>query len=191
MHISQACSLRRHHMSMLNPRLSKPALRLGTNDQIVGSAQLFEQAIANFLRRHSVEFLDEQQQRDKEAEDTCRLTPDFKLETPLSLRVCANGQVLSERTIHWIEAKMFYGASTIPPDSKSAVGCVLPKMKKYVASFGPGCVVFMQGCGEGLATELDEIGVTALSCLGTSVNLKAVHAHQKTWCADKNGNILP
>lgn len=50
MHISQACSLRRHHMSRLNPTKSKVALQLGTNEQIRQSADFFEQAIAAFLQ---------------------------------------------------------------------------------------------------------------------------------------------
>lgn len=87
---------------------------------------------------------------------------------------------------------MFYGASTIPRDDKSAVGSILSKMTKYVEMFGEGAIVFMNGCGAKLAAELDSIGVTALACYGNDdIDLSAVKRDQRTWCADENGKILP
>jgi len=233
-HISQACSLRRHHMGLLNPFKSKESLRLGTNKNIRKSAELFEQAIASFLVHRQIPFFSETEQKEQFLQDNPGQlvpgTPDFKMKGPIVLKVYSvhndsdknqkkrhgknnrhtntnNGinhhhhhqghsnqkrQLVSERTIHWLEAKMFYGASTIPHDNKSAVGSILGKMGKYVELFGTGAIVFMQGCGEQLAAELDEIGVTALTVVGNDdIDLSAVERHQRTWCANQNGDILP
>ena len=87
---------------------------------------------------------------------------------------------------------MFYGASTIPHDEKSAVGRILSKQKTYVKLFGEGAIVFSQGCGERLANELDAIGVTALCAIGNpDIDLQHMKRHQRKWCGDRSGNILP
>lgn len=94
--------------------------------------------------------------------------------------------------------KMFYGASTIPPDGKSAVGAILEKSRRYVDLYGDGAVVFLYGCGEKLARELAEIqvsvmdsgGATGNSALRNHLSLHALQEHQRTWCADNDGNIL-
>ena len=99
--------------------------------------------------------------------------------------------MLEERTIHWIEAKMFYGASSIPHGSKGAVGTVLARAQKYVDNFGEGAIIFMMGCGDKLAAELNDIGVSVLDCSGNTVSLDSVHDHQRMWCADEKGRILP
>ena len=94
--------------------------------------------------------------------------------------------------IHWIEAKMYYGASTIPRGKQNgAVGTVMETAQKYVKHFGEGAIVFMMGCGDKLATELNEVGVSVLDCSGNTVSLTKVHDHQRTWCANKKGHILP
>lgn len=92
-----------------------------------------------------------------------------------------------------IEVKMFYGASTIPfDDGNSAVGSLKKTAEKYVRAFGEGAMVFMQGYGDGLAQELAKVGVMALDgCHNDSISLAQVEAHQRTWCGDANGNILP
>ena len=108
-----------------------------------------------------------------------------------------------------IEVKMFYGASTIPNDNRSAVGCLLTTARKYVAVHGPGAMIFLYGFGSELAQQLFEIGVIALDCHYTSesttgtkndtsgnikngwINFDAVRSHQRTWCANVNGEILP
>ena len=55
-----------------------------------------------------------------------------------------------------------------------------------------GAVVFMMGCGDRLAAQLGEIGVSVLDCSGNdTVSLQRVRAHQRTWCANKDGHILP
>lgn len=86
---------------------------------------------------------------------------------------------------------MFYGASTIEPDGRSAVGRLGDTCKKYVQAYGPGAIVFMQGFGERVAETLSDLGVTALNCSSpTTVALEPVYTHMRTWCADDEGNIL-
>jgi hypothetical protein len=93
---------------------------------------------------------------------------------------------------------MFYGASTIEHDGRSAVGTVLTTARKYVRVHGPGAIYFLYGCGERLAQQLSAEGVIVLDGSGggeknsnNGVSLDEVRAHQRTWCADRNGNILP
>jgi hypothetical protein len=52
----------------------------------------------------------------------------------------------------------------------------------------------MMGCGEGLAIDLQQVGVTALTIdhVGaSSINLGPIHEHQRTWCSNEMGEILP
>ena len=84
---------------------------------------------------------------------------------------------------------MFYGASTIANDNKSAVGRILSTATRYTEKYGTGAMVFMQGCGEKLAQGLLELGVVALDA--HPVDLQPVERHQRTWCANENGLILP
>ena len=88
---------------------------------------------------------------------------------------------------------MYYGASSIPPGRRNgAVGTVTETAQKYADAFGEGAVVFMMGCGDRLAAQLGEIGVSVLDCSGNdTVSLQRVRAHQRTWCANKDGHILP
>lgn len=206
--LSQACSLRRHHMQKLNPFKTKEFLQLGKTKDIRVAAALFEQAMAQFLNTNRIAYYSEDEQKAQHKRDNPgepqRGTPDFMMKEPVLLKVYSNNNnnnnrrnnnkrsIQEERTIYWIEAKMFYGASTIPVDGKSAVGSILPKMKKYVKAYGPGAIVFSQGCGAKLAQELDEIGVTALNCFSQpEFDLSQVQRQQRTWCGDKKGNILP
>jgi hypothetical protein len=87
---------------------------------------------------------------------------------------------------------MFYGASTIELDGKSAVGCLLATARKYVKVHGKGAMLFMYGCGDRLAHQLKEEGVLVLDCSGNlnGLDLTAVQEHQRTWCANSNGTIL-
>jgi hypothetical protein len=87
---------------------------------------------------------------------------------------------------------MFYGASTIEQDGKSAVGCLQDKARKYVEIHGAGAIVFMHGYGDRLASMLADLGVMALDCsCREAISLERVEAHQRTWCADRHGSILP
>ena len=95
-----------------------------------------------------------------------------------------------------LEVKMFYGASTInADDGTSAVGCLLATARKYTRLHGDGAMLFLYGCGERLAQELRQLGVLVLDgsagCRENGLVLDPVQAHQRTWCADEDGNILP
>lgn len=202
MDLSQALSLRRHHMKLLNPFRTMPQLRLGKEDDIRESARLFEEAVQGFLKSRQVDFMTEKEQKERfqqqaQKGELLRSTPDFVLRMPVVMKKFHGTQqqqqhqhVLEEKIIHWIEAKMFYGASTIPHNSKGAVGALLRTAKKYVNDFGPGAMIFMQGCGDRLAADLRREGVIVLSADGV-VDLHRVEAHQRSWCANKRGDILP
>ena len=98
------------------------------------------------------------------------------------------GSIQHPIPIFWIEAKMFYGASTVPHSTPNAVGCILPKARDYVSLYGSGAMVFMYGCGKELARQLREVGVVALD--GRGLDLTRVERQQRRWCADGWGNIL-
>lgn len=200
--IIQSLSLRRHHLKLLNPRCSMSALRLGKEEDVRNAAALFEICVETYLRSHGVDFLSEDDQR-KKFDKTMKgvpiyqrkqpPTPDFMMKdghcVNLSL-TSANDQSSTTlpTSINWIEAKMFYGASTIPSGTPNAVGCILPKMQQYVSLYGTGAIIFMYGCGSQLATQLLEVGVVALD--GRCLDLEKVEKHQKKWCSDSWGNIL-
>jgi hypothetical protein len=204
MNFPQVLSLRRHHIKLFNPFKNMSQLGLGKRDDINKSARIFECAVETFLKKSSIDFLTEKDQVNeaKKEKKILKATPDFVLPKPVLLRKIQRGKskkgksnkkyhVLEERTIHWIEAKMYYGASSIPHGSKGAVGTVLATAQKYVDNFGEGAMVFMMGCGEKLAAEINDIGVSVLDCSGNAVSLDQVHDHQRTWCANEKGRILP
>mmetsp|Transcript_15941 Transcript_15941/g.36774 ORF Transcript_15941/g.36774 Transcript_15941/m.36774 type:complete len:426 (+) Transcript_15941:161-1438(+) len=200
MNLPQVLSLRRHHIKLLNPSKSMTQLGLGTFDAIRESARIFEVAVEDFLKQCWIDYMTEDQQRQKARSDavTLTVTPDFLLPKPVLLRKVrtkkhsGKSTVLpGERRIHWIEAKMYYGASTIPHGGSGAVGSVLAQAQKYVDHFGEGAFLFMMGCGEQLAADLNDIGVSVLDCSGSTVALDKVHDHQRTWCANEKGHILP
>ena len=202
--LDQALSLRRHHMKLHNPYRDMPTLRLGKVEDINTSAEIFERMVETFLKENNIPFLNETDQKTQSTSSnhsgsttSTPLTPDFLLPTPIRLKIFqqeSRGKrvVVKEVVIHWIEAKMFYGASTIPTGAIGAVGSILPKVKRYVQHFGTGAIIFMQGFGDRLAQELADEGVTALS--GSVLPkrlLSQVWDHQKTWCAREDGKILP
>jgi len=182
----QASSLRRHHIQMLNPGKNKQKLGLGNDRDIFDAAMLFEKAVESYLISNKVNYISEKEQKKfyfLKAE-LCLPTPDFLFTSPVILHL----EKEFKSSINWIEAKMFYGASTIPSDSKSAVGQILSKAKKYVDLYGPGAIIFAYGCGSDLAENLKERNVIALDA--SPLNLSQVRKHQKQWCADTNGRIL-
>jgi hypothetical protein len=197
--LEAALSLRRHHMKRLNPARSMSQLQLGSFEDIKESANLFEQAVATFLRDSGVEFYSEADQKaaykERRPGEPFPPTPDFVLTRPVRIKKYVvrkkNKRILEEKTVCWIEAKMFYGASTIEQGDDSAVGNLLQTARKYVNAHGEGAIVFMQGYGDRLARELQQVVVMALDCSGGCIDTESVQAHQRTWCADQNGNILP
>ena len=211
MTLIQALSLRRTHLKHLQPRLTMPQLKLGFDKDIRISAEVFERAVGNYLNRFNVlkSFWTEDQQKEHFREfigGRMPPTPDFMVREGhcvqldfggngdsrgASAKKAAKSQEATRTTtiaIHWLEAKMFYGASTIPPNTPNAVGAILPKMKEYVSLYGPGAIVFMYGCGDVLARQLSDIGVIALD--GRGLDLRRVEKSQRKWCADERGNIL-
>jgi Protein of unknown function TPD sequence-motif len=205
MTFSQACSLRRHHIKLLNPFQRMTQLGLGEEADILESARIFEAAVESCLKDAGMEYLTEKAQRERAQNDQepLRATPDFIFPRPVLLRKVrcgdsgntgdSNEVVLEERVVHWIEAKMYYGASTIPAGKRNgAVGTVRSTAQKYVDAFGEGAMLFMMGCGDGLASDLGEIGVSVLDAAdAATVSLEEVHKHQRTWCANGDGAILP
>ncbi|GKY94995.1 hypothetical protein MPSEU_000464100 [Mayamaea pseudoterrestris] len=195
-----ALSLRRHCIKWNHPKIPLKALGLGDEAKIRESAERFERAVGNFLVQQNVRYFSEREQ--SRVNRNCRPyppTPDFILHYPVTLRrvchgdgSCSKDDVEVTHIIHWMEAKMYYGANTVPcDDARSANGTILPTAEKYVRVFGPGAMVFMHGCGRDLANQLLEFGVVALDGSTGNLDLERVHAHQRTWCANKDGLILP
>ena len=91
--------------------------------------------------------------------------------------------------LHWIEAKHYFGPSTIPMDGKSAAGKLLGIADKYVRLFGAGAMVLCEGCGEWLAAELEARGVVVLDAL--PLDMRRVQQQMATWCAGSGGELLP
>jgi hypothetical protein len=197
----QALSLRRHHLKSLNPYQSMTQLKLGKEADIRESARLFEHAVQEYLTNRDIAFWTEEEQKKRfqqqvaeKQQGELRLiaTPDFLLQHSFVLKRVHKKQTLQELEIHWMEAKMFYAASSIKQNKHNgAVGNLMASAKKYVALFGPGAMIFMYGCGDRLAAELWQVGVIALDCSGTTVALRMVQEHQRTWCANDQGVILP
>jgi hypothetical protein len=91
-----------------------------------------------------------------------------------------------------IEVKMFYGASTIEQDNRSAVGRLLETAKRYVHSFGPGAMVFLWGCGDRLAAQLNNEQVMVLDVRGLeTLDLDEFIDYMRTWCGDSSGELMP
>jgi hypothetical protein len=199
MSFEQVCSLRRHHIKLLNPKKSMTQLELGVQRDINTSARLFEEAVEEYFQREQIPFQTQEQLKEHliQNQQPVTATPDFLFhEHPIILQKVQHGKVgepVETTTIHWMEVKMYYGASTIPHGSNGAVGTVLAKAEKYVKCFGPGAMLFMMGCGDQLAAELKEIGVAVVDCRldNAPVNLQHVRHHQRTWCANSRGEILP
>ena len=91
--------------------------------------------------------------------------------------------------LYWVEAKHYYGASTIPMDGKSAAGKLFGVVDKYVRAFGPGAIVLCEGCGEWLAVELEARGALVLDAL--PLDLSRVQQQMSAWCAGPDGELLP
>lgn len=183
--LEQALSLRRTHIMNLNP-CKRHLLNLGTFEDIRASAMIFEDIVKKYLMRHRLSFWTEDEQKKNVPQGTlCGPTPDFLFHRPVQLQISQN----LTRPIFWIEAKMFYGASTIPHGSNNAVGKVLEIARKYRDAFGPGAVVFSFGCGERMKVDLETEGIFALD--SRVLDLRRMYEHQRKWCADRNGAILP
>jgi Protein of unknown function TPD sequence-motif len=184
----QACSLRRHLLKMREPYKTIEQLGLGSDTNVRESARLFEEAVANHLQTLRVDYWSEDDLKRHcfETGQPCVATPDFYFDRPIKLqtRSCTT-------SIHWLEVKMFYGASIVPnDDNASAVGSLTKIAKKYTSAYGRGAFLFMYGCGDVLARYLESLGVVVLDCSGGFVDLEPVREHQRTWCGNADGMIL-
>ena len=177
-----ALSLRRHWVRQNNKYRSEKFLRLGTFAQKKAAASIFENIVASHLDRLSITYVTEQGQKGGSGhKEPGVATPDFLLTPPVAI----NG-----RLVHWIEVKHFYGAGTIPRDETSACGSIPSKSRKYVAQFGSGAFVFAYGCCDALYSAMAE-GVMVLDERVLLAFLGPLHAQLRTWCANKQGEILP
>lgn len=126
----QSLSLRRHHLKLLNPNLSMTALRLGQPDNIRDAADLFEDCVESYLKRHNVQYWSEEEQRKQfeesgDSNDRRRKqppTPDFMMKDGHCVMLsftddvgndCATSTAnqydngfINFSQINWIEAKM-------------------------------------------------------------------------------------
>lgn len=202
----QATSLRRHHIRAAHPYVPSARLGLGADADIRAAATLFEEALGRHLAQAGVVYEDEPAQRRRGGAAQPGGTPDFLLRAPLRLRLGARGvgvgvgdaadaaategaEGAEEVRVHWLDAKHFYGASTIEDDGRSAVGKLCATGTRYNAHFGRGAFVFAHGCGAALCARLEALGVCVLDA--RPLDVSAVRAQQRTWCADARGNILP
>jgi hypothetical protein len=189
-----ACSLRRQHIQWNSPGRTLSMMCLGSETRVRESAAFFEQALEDYLQQQQqVPYYSEEEQKQNNQEKFAP-TPDVLFHRPVKLRTNStnNSPFPSDFLIHWMDAKMYYGASSLPwDDSRSAVGCLLKTAQKYVGLLGPGALVFMYGCGEELAERLNKIGVMALDGSTGLLDLRRVRAHQRKWCANDKGEILP
>jgi len=184
--LDQALSLRRTHMMLLNPHITNTSpLHLGRTEDVRQSASLFENSIAQYLTRQGICFFTEEEQKSmvEEGQKTPP-TPDFLLKDPVRL-TCHE----SSCPIKWIEAKMFYGASTIPDGSKNAVGALLRTVRRYIEAHGPGAFIFCFGIGIRIKNLLEAEGAVVLDA--KPLDLSEMRDHQRTWCANDRGQILP
>jgi len=199
MHLEQALSLRRHHIKLLNPLVrNMTKLGLGSNLDMRDTDNYFKIALMKYLKKSGIPFRTEEDKRRRFFEESklgnsMQLSPDFMLTNPINLTTLqpANeGSTITEHgKINWIEAKMFYGASTIPDGTSNDVGAILRTAKTYVKNYGPGAFVFAYGCGSKLRGQLKDLGISVLD--SHPLNLKEMENHQRGWCANKNGAILP
>mmetsp|Transcript_27543 Transcript_27543/g.32580 ORF Transcript_27543/g.32580 Transcript_27543/m.32580 type:complete len:378 (+) Transcript_27543:215-1348(+) len=199
MHLEQALSLRRHHIKLLNPLVrNMTKLGLGSNFDIRDAENQFEIALMKYLKELGIPFRTEEDKRRRFIEESkpgesMQLSPDFMLTNPINLITLQatneESTITEQGQINWIEAKMFYGASTIPDGTSNAVGAILRTAKKYIENYGPGAFVFSYGCGIKLRGHLEDLGISVLD--SNPLNMEEMENHQRGWCADKNGTILP
>jgi len=189
MRMDQALSLRRTHMMYLNPQIKNPTgLRLGLQNDIKRTADLFEESVADYLRQQGVPFLTENDQRSLvKPDEQTPPTPDFLLCQKTVLHI--HDDIKKSLEIKWIEAKMFYGAATIPHGTTNAVGGLLRTAKRYLAAHGVGAFVFSFGYSSRLKEELESEGVLVLDA--NPLDVRKMEAEQRKWCGKENGHILP
>jgi len=188
MQLEQALSLRRQHMKLLNSKFNDVTqLGLGNSDDICEVEELFKYAVLKYIKKSGVRL------KKLHKGNIVLQVPDFLLKYPVRL---ITYQTMSEDSnfgehgqVNWIEAEMCYGASTVHCETSSTIDAIISKAKNYVKRFGPGAFVFAYGCGSKLREQLRALRITVLD--SHPLDLKKVKNHQRKWCADNRGSILP
>lgn len=93
----------------------------------------FENKIEDILKKHNIQY---QTQDDLVIEQTKLYgkpinTPDFLIKSEL---------IINDKKVNWIDAKNFYG-----PDIKFITNKIKKQIKKYILSYGLGCIIFNYG----------------------------------------------
>ena len=174
----------------MNQRL----LNLGTDSEKLRAATAFELSVKKYLDENGVDYLTEERQCEEwDAKVAANGgvqpgphpgTPDFRFDPPLPLLNPDTGEV---RMICWLEVKHFYGASSIPTDSKSACGRIPQTSARYTASFGTGAFLFAYGIGGGLLEKLNGTIILDESILDMGETLQEMGK----FCRRRDGAILP
>ena len=155
--LHSALSLRRHHIKARNKHLHNHQLRMGTDHEKKMAADAFERVVERYLQANGVNNYQTQEQQVFVNPPIPGVkhpgTPDFLFSPPLQVLDPATNAV---RSLHWLEVKHFYGASTIKPGKTSACGQIPAKTLRYYESFGPGAMLFAYGCGEDLVKRMPE-----------------------------------
>eukprot|EP00127_Corallochytrium_limacisporum_P004541 Clim_evm11s167 gene=Clim_evmTU11s167 len=117
-------------------------------------AQQFESIISKELSAvPNLRFKTENQQRVEARKNglVARITPDFRLDSPLRVSNCAF-------PINWIDAKNFMGT-----DQKIITARTLKQCRKYVSELGSGAIVFRWGVNGRLRDVFHREGILLLS----------------------------
>lgn len=199
--ILTAASLRRHHI-LKNHRGKFYLANLGTDQQIREAASLVESTVKLALvdiDGEPIPYWNEEEQKanyrntiKSELDPLQGPTPDVLFKKAVTLRLETEDGDITERTVYWLEIKMFYGAASLPWDSTAgAIGGLQRMAEKYTRLFGTGAVFFWNGCAQELEKKFKHLGVVVLDNTCGMVDASTVEAHQRTWCANENGEILP
>jgi len=193
MELDQALSLRRYHIRLLNPNInSMHLLGLGSDEKICGTAKRLKLAVETYLRQSGIPYKTKEAANLKSGEKKSQ-TPDLLFKGPVNTTTDQPSNRFSSFTekgqINWIEIKTCYGASTTPSGINDPNASILPTARKYVNNHGPGAFMFVYGCGGLLRSRLRDIGVSVFD--SNPLNLTEMQNHQKTWCANVKGFILP
>jgi hypothetical protein len=105
---------------------------LNQNDQSEQSI-LFEKLIEDFLIKNSVDYKTQDQLTNEQVIKYGKAinTPDFLITSEL---------IINSKKINWIDAKNFYGCNI-----NFMVSKINKQIKKYLDSYGSGCIIFNHG----------------------------------------------
>jgi hypothetical protein len=105
---------------------------LNQNDQSEQSI-LFEKHIEDILIKNSVDYKTQTQLTNEQVIKYGKAinTPDFLINSEL---------IINSKKINWIDAKNFYGCNI-----NFMVSKINKQIKKYLDSYGPGCIIFNHG----------------------------------------------